>query len=334
MNNNRDPCYNPETLTTTDLVGPLRYAHDLIHPDYQNGINVVRRAADYIRYMENRVLQAFTITGGCETIDNRRMLQLIQRNGYGMIAPFRGKLYFFAEATLGGQYSQDYRPTMLTGANPFLGYSYQLRVNDQCALIRNDTNLRGYNPIFSHYGILLAENEISMSMASINARIAQIIIAGTDSDRKAAQLYLDDIRAGKPGVMVSRDIFERMKISPNPQQASILTDLIEFEQYLKAAPLNEIGLSANYNMKREAINSQEAQIGSDSLLPLMENSLITLREDLDRVNEMYGELLDQPFSIDFAGPWLQKAEAEQAAIENPEGGQSDEADLHEPELGD
>lgn len=77
------------------------------------------------------------------------------------------------------------------------------------------------------------------------------------------------------------------------------TDLIEYQQYLKASWFNEIGLNANYNMKREKLSTTESQMNSDALLPLVDDMLEQRRLGVEKVNEMFGTNI----TVDFCSSW-------------------------------
>ena len=51
---------------------------------------------------------------------------------------------------------------------------------------------------------------------------------------------------------------------------------------------HELGLNANYNMKRESISANESQLNKDALFPLIENMLNEQRAGWDAVNAKYG----------------------------------------------
>ena len=80
---------------------------------------------------------------------------------------------------------------------------------------------------------------------------------------------------------------------------NILTNLIESEQYIKASWYNDLGLNANYNMKRESINSGESQLNDDALLPLVDDMLRCRQNAIKKVNEKFGTNI----SIDLYSAW-------------------------------
>ena len=93
-----------------------------------------------------------------------------------------------------------------------------------------------------------------------------------------------------------------------------LTNLIEAMQYVKASLYNELGLQANYNMKREAINSGESQLTEDQLHPLIDNMLKERQEALEKVNAMFGTNI----KVSFNSAWEINEREEEAAIEQIE----------------
>ena len=108
---------------------------------------------------------------------------------------------------------------------------------------------------------------------------------------------------GKLGVISDNAFLESLKsISTTVQNSIRLTDLIDFEQYLRAGWFNDLGINANYNMKRESISPDEAQLNDDALLPFVDDMLECRRIGLEKVNNMYG--LD--IKVNLASSWLKE----------------------------
>ena len=64
--------------------------------------------------------------------------------------------------------------------------------------------------------------------------------------------------------------------------------MIELQQYLKASWFNEIGLNANFNMKREYLSTEEIQASTDLLIPLSDDMLMCREQGIKAVNELFG----------------------------------------------
>ena len=124
--------------------------------------------------------------------------------------------------------------------------------------------------------------------AIINSRIQNLIIAGDDAAYESAKKYIDDVINGKIGIIGDSKILEGLRTTPYATSGTRnITELIEMQQYLKAGWFNELGLNANYNMKREAINADEAQMNHDALYPLIDDMLNSRKICIDKVNDMF-----------------------------------------------
>ena len=180
-------------------------------------------------------------------------------------------------------------PTIYTIANPALNISKNLKIDEDCVVMPNDFLYLGLLPLYERYATGLTENELSMYIATINLRITSIISASDDNTKKSAEKFLEDITSGKLGIIAENAFLDGIRSQPirGSSGDDTITSLIEHEQYLKASWYNEIGLNANYNMKRESINSGESQLNNDMLMPLIDSMLYCREEALKKVNAMY-----------------------------------------------
>lgn len=285
-------------------------------------------------YMLSRTQKMFEWSGLPETIPEKYLETYLQVNGFCCIAvgDESGSLYAFFGG-LGGEPDAYYNPTICTVANPFLNLSKNFKIDEDCIIIRNDPFYQGLMPLINKYASMLAENELSLNMASINTRIQQIIAAGDDRAKESAEVFLKKLVEGDIAVM-SENAFldsDSLKTMPYSTTASsgVIGDLIEYEQYLKASLYNELGLNANYNMKREALNSAESSINDDILFPLVDQMLKSRQEGADKVNEMFGT----DISVKLSSSWKDNKEEEEAEIEaiNPDQDESTDESVDDEE---
>lgn len=263
-------------------------------------------------YMFNRTQSMFTWDGLPDTIPCNMLEQYLQINGYCGVTKVNDKLYAFWGG-LGGEPDAYYQPTVLTVANPYLKFNAELAIDRDCVLIRNDNFFMGLVPLFNKYASQLAENELSMYMATINTRIQTAISAGDDSTKASAEKFLDDLIKGKIGVIADNPFLESLKTLPlsTTTHTNALGDLIEQEQYLKASWYNELGLNANYNMKREALNSAESSINNDILFPLVDEMLRQRQTACKKINAMYGTEI----TVKLSSSWSDNKKEEEKQIE-------------------
>lgn len=264
----------------------------------QNSIN------SHIAYMLNRTQAMFKWNGLPKTIPERSLELYLQTNGNACITAVNGELYAFFGG-LGGEPNPYYMPTVYTVANPALKFSKNLIIDEECIVIPNDPLYIGLLPMFSRYATAMAENELSLNIATINSRLVSLITAQDDRTKESAEKLLKQIADGKQGIIAS-NILTGINVQPyaNGQASQVITEIIEEEQYLKASWYNELGLNANYNMKRESLNSSESQLNNDALLPLIDIMLKYRQEGAEKVNDMYGTNI----SVELASSWQDNQE--------------------------
>lgn len=236
-------------------------------------------------------------------------------NGHAFITKVDDELYCFVGG-LGGEPDPYYRPTIYTVANPALNLSKLYKIGEDGILMRNDTMMYGLLPLLSKYCSLLAENLVTMRTADIMLRVIALLTAPDDATKKACDIFLADIEAGKLGSIAENRFLDGIKMqSPPSQNGSYLTQFIELHQYLKGSLYNELGLNANFNMKREALGAGESGLNADILFPLVDDMLANRQDCLNEVNEMFGTNI----TVEFNSTWVdnkREAEAELQALEN------------------
>lgn len=267
----------------------------------------------YCEQFLSRTLQMFRYPVIPESIPKRDLELLFQVNGFAVLTKVtkgddgigrvdleNGTPYAFFGG-LGGMLNEYYNPTIATVSNPFLNFSATLTDGVDCVIIYNDSMHAGLTDIFRRYATQLVENDISLNIADINARIVALFETDNDIAKKGVEEFMKSIKAGKLAAASTKPFFDGIRAIPYATGGSTntITQLIEFEQYLKAGVLNDVGLNANYNMKREAINSTEAQMGTDALLPLTDDMLFNRRYGFKRAKDV----LNLDFECEFGSAW-------------------------------
>lgn len=243
---------------------------------------------EMLRYMLRRSTQMFKYNGLPDSIPKYILELYLQTNGNVCFYKHNEKLYVFT-GSMGGELNEYYLPTIYTIANPFLNITKNLIIDKDCVVVANDSCYQGMLPQFKKYATALVENELSMNIASINSRMISLISASDDRTLKSAESYIKHILDGDLSVISEDAFLDGIKVQPYAKVTNdTISKLIEYNQYLKASWFNDIGLNANYNMKREAINSNESQLNDDMLFPTVDDMLERRKEGIEKVNEMYG----------------------------------------------
>lgn len=270
----------------------------------------------YVSYNLNRT-QAMTKWDGLpETVKQRELELTLQTKGYACIAEVTPKknlpkgIYLLKEGGLGGERNADYIPTKFVGANPYMDIDYELEIGKECVIIRNDTLMYGLLPLLNRAATMMVENDITMLLQSINTRMLAMITANTDREKQAADLFIKKIIDGELSAVVQNPMFGGIQAQPLSNQ-DISTNNIEYQQYLKASLFNELGIDANYNMKRESLNMVESQMNDDALAPFVDDMLNNRKIGCEELNSLYGLNV----SVDLSSSWKTKM-IEREMVEN------------------
>jgi len=288
--------------------------------------NKKENQTSYIIYMLNRVMQMFDYNNLPDSLPKKMIELYTMVNGHSVIIKHEDKLYV-CFGGFAGEPDEYYMPKQYVVANPYLKLFKTFTIGEDCVLLKNDTMLYGLMPLFKRYASALVENDLTMNMIDINTRIVSLIDANDDATKASAEKYLKDIEEGKNGVIASNAFLGGIRSQPYAEKnVQRLTELIEYQQYMKASWFNELGLNANYNMKRESITADESQLNDDMLLPLIDDMLECRKNAFDMVNDMFGTNI----SISWGSTWEDNAdeirlsqELMEAQIENLEEGGDD-----------
>ena len=252
----------------------------------------------YVFNYLNRTNSMFKYHNLPESIPVDMLESFLQRHGFVCIAKHENTLYAFVGG-LGGKLDVYYQPTICTVANPALNLSKDFVIDKDCIIMKNDTNLQGLLPIILRYSSMLVENDISMVLATYNTRIQKIVSASDDGTIASAKEYLSQVVSGKQGIIADNAFLKSLDVKDSSTDNKIIEELIKQNQYLKSSMLNEIGLQANTNLKKERLVSAEIESNSESLYPIVDDMLKCRKNALEKVNEMFGTNI----KVEFNSSW-------------------------------
>lgn len=286
--------------------------------DFDGKPNKALLLTSYIKYFLARLQSMFVYEGLPDSIPQKWLENYLLtkgtvtwlRNGPDgdLVVTFGG---------LGGKPDEYYIPTEVVIANPFLkeGVNGTYIRDKEVVVMYNDTYAQGLIPMLRKWCSMLVEAEIGLNMNAIMSRGSLIMTAVDDKTRESAELWLKRLREGQLGIIGESPFLvgnqdSSLSVNNIGNTATTLTDLIEYTQYIKSCLYNELGLQSNYNMKREAINSNESQLNEDQLHPLIDDMLRERQIGLEKVNAMFGTNI----TVRFNSAWEINEREEEAAI--------------------
>lgn len=241
----------------------------------------------------------FEYEGLPDSIPQKEMERLLQTTGNAFVTSVDGVLYALSGGK-GGEPDVYGRATLYTVANPALKLNKTYDIQKDGVLIENDSNGESLLPLIGRYAVLHTDGLISLNTASILTRITMLISASDDKTKQSADEFLRKIQDGEFSIIGENAFFKGVNMQTAPTTNSVyITQLIELIQYYKASMYNELGLNANYNMKRERLNLGEVSMNVDVLLPYVDNMLKERQNAVEKINAMF----DTEISVKLASSW-------------------------------
>lgn len=259
----------------------------------------------------------FEYEGLPDSIPQKELERLLQTTGNAFVTSVDGVLYALSGGK-GGEPDVYGRATLYTVANPALKLNKTYDIQKDGVLIENDSNGESLLPLIGRYAVLHTDGLISLNTASILTRITMLISACDDKTKQSADEFLRKIENGEFSIIGENAFFKGVNMQTAPTTNSVyITQLIELIQYYKASMYNELGLNANYNMKRERLNLGEVSMNVDVLLPYVDNMLKERQNAVTKINAMFGTEI----SVKLSSSWGLERDnynALAADLENPD----------------
>lgn len=273
---------------------------DNIYKLYQQQIRDKDTAVtEFIANTLAKTQSMFEYEGLPDSIPQKELERLLQTTGNAFVTSVDGVLYALSGGK-GGEPDVYGRATLYTVANPALKLNKTYDIQKDGVLIENDSNGESLLPLIGRYAVLHTDGLISLNTASILTRITMLISASDDKTKQSADEFLRKIENGEFSIIGENAFFKGVNMQTAPTTNSVyITQLIELIQYYKASMYNELGLNANYNMKRERLNLGEVSMNVDVLLPYVDNMLKERQNAVEKINEMF----DTEISVKLASSW-------------------------------
>ena len=267
----------------------------------------------YFKYMMNKSIRMFKWKNLPDTIPQRELELILQVCRFAIVteSPTNdGKKLFVFYGGLGGMPNEYYQPTQAIVSNPYLKFTKVLNLDDyikedgNAVVGWNDSMHIGLFSINNRYASLLAETDLTLKYQLVNMRFNNVLTADDDTTKESLKQMYEDVEDGTGfGIVVTKKFMaetnvDKIELRSQSHQMQ-LKDTIETKQYLMGSWLNELGLNANYNMKREAINESEADLNEDSLLPMVDDMLDQRKLLCENINKKFGTNI----SVELSSSW-------------------------------
>lgn len=262
------------------------------YKDKKNNVNLANQ------YTLTKTLSMFDYEGLPDSIPEKELERILQENGYAFIYQWGADIVAFS-GSLSGDLDYYNNPTEINITNNKSRKNKTVNLNDGVLILNDDYKL-GILKLINKYNSLINENEISIVMANYNNRIQKILSASDDNTKASAKQYLDKVIGGELAIIGESPFLEDLKVQGSSvSNAQSFSDMIELNQYFKASLMNELGIQANTNNKKERLITAEIEQDKELLYPLVNNMYNNRVEGVKAINDKFGLNV----SVEYGSVW-------------------------------
>ncbi len=204
----------------------------------------------------------------------------------------------FQPCTLYG-YNFYYQPTNALIVNPTLSQDLDLKIGEECQILKLTPDYMGIWDIITYYAEKLATLDSAINMSIINNKFAYIVGAKNKAAAEALKKLFDKINRGEPAVFFDKKLQDDPVSKTEPWQFlsrdniknSYITDLQlrDFQTLINNFDM-EVGIPVLPYEKKERMVTYEAE---SRVIDATSRSVIwfdTLQNSIDKVKELYPDL--------------------------------------------
>lgn len=187
-----------------------------------------------------------------------------------------------------------YQPTHYLVANPLLPDLKQLKIGEDCEVIKLRPVWRGVNDLICLYGDIKALTLETGGVNLINSKLSFVFAASNKAAAESYKKLYDQIQAGNPATVIDKNLMNDdgspawLPFSQNVKQQFIGNDILTMMQGIDSMFLNEIGVNSVGYEKKERLITDEVDANNEASEALVSVWLKELTASFKRVNTKYG----------------------------------------------
>lgn len=264
------------------------------------------------------------------SIDPKRLELCVQRNGRIYIIKHDDRFIICDNFSETGKLNEYGEFTEVNIINPYIKLEKQYSIyglsdkfEDKAVRVDNNMFSSSILDILSKYRELIIESELSLRSYILNSRNMFTLFAGDTKSKQNCETFLKRLEKGELSVLSDNAFIESIKLLPNSNNGEYGYKLLQIIQYLKASCLNEIGINANYEIKRSVTSKADVDLSLDYLIPLVDNMFQYRQRFTDDFNNCFGENIE----VLLHSTWLnERLKAEELIHETVSGNVSEDTE--------
>lgn len=210
---------------------------------------------------------------------------VMQTDKYGVICQ---------HGTVSG-YNVYYRPSRLLVSNPALRRTYDLRVGEDCEIIKLSPDWRGAYDLIQLYADQMAVCMESFGVNAINSKFSFVFAADNKNMAETMKKMFDQISGGNPAAFVwDKQLFDdegnpRWQLFVNNlKQNYVGNDLLQSLTTIEHKFNTLIGFNNANTDKKERLNSDEVNANNEEVRSLSSLWLEEMTDSMKKANDMFG----------------------------------------------
>lgn len=257
----------------------------------------------YKRYLLQKVISVYDFQGFPKIWSKSYFTYVLF--GIGYITVFETDRYGVIPQACGlSGYNVFYEPTNAIVANPLIEFKNDLRFGYNCELVKMQPDYSGIMDMVTNYADLMALAWETASVNLVNSKMAYVFASSNKAGAETFKKMYDQINQGNPAVFIDKDMFNldgsrnwdyvTQNIGANYIVGDILADLKNIEDRFNT----DIGIPNANTQKRERLITDEVNANNVDTKAKVILWLETIREGLEKVNEMFGLNLSVKYRYD------------------------------------
>lgn len=200
-------------------------------------------------------------------------------------------------------YDVFYQPTNALISNPLIRGDVRPRIGVTCELLKLQPDYTGILDLVSFHGDMMALCASGAGITEINSRLAYVFGSDTKAGAETFKKLYDTIAGGNPAAVTDKQFFGDdgkprwqlflQNVGQNYIADKQLENMRRWEQNFD----KEIGIPWANTGNLERANSEYILSNRTETAIRSEMILQSLQESCDRINNMFGDLLDTPLSV-------------------------------------
>lgn len=190
-------------------------------------------------------------------------------------------------------YNVFYQPTWVRIANPLLPDISELKIDEECTVLRINPNFSGVLDIVDYYAVKMAMISADIESNLFNNKLSYLFTAENQTAANSFKKLYDQIANGTPAVVVDKKLMRDdgspawMMFQQNLKQNYIVSDLLEDMRKLENDFCCKVGIPTTNSEKRERMSEAEVTRNDVETESLIDGWLTRLNDEIDKTNQLF-----------------------------------------------